>query len=71
MAENIKRPDGTFLIPLPGASNTHTDHYHVGPDGTILSIVEDGAHKHKASDLRQKISAVTGMSFPPTDYRNE
>jgi len=71
MAEIIKRPDGTFLVPLPGATNTSLDHYHTGPDGKILSIVEGGVHKYNRQELRNHISSVTGMSFPPTDYREE
>jgi hypothetical protein len=65
MAEVIKRPDGTYLYPLPGASNTHTDHYHVAEDGTILSIVEGNVRTYKRSEVRKHINAVTGLEFPP------
>lgn len=65
MAEVIKRPDGTFLYPLPGASNTHTNHYHVAADGTILSIVEGGERSYSRAEVRRHINAVTGMEFPP------
>ncbi|MEK7218944.1 MAG: hypothetical protein AAB728_05785 [Patescibacteria group bacterium] len=65
MADIIERPDGTFLYPLPGATNTHLNHYHVASDGTILSIVESGQHQYERRELREKINAVTGMKFPP------
>ncbi len=71
MSEPIKRRNGEWLIPLPGATNTHTDHYHVAADGTILSIVENGDHKYNRQELRKQISEVTGMNFPPYSYVSE
>lgn len=72
MSEVIKLKDrDEYLVPLPGATNTHLDHYHVGGDGTILSIVEDGKKQYNRQELRNHISAVTGMDFPPRDYAEE
>ena len=65
MADPIKRDNGEWLIPLPGATNTHTDHYHVAADGTILSIVEGNVRTYRRSEVRKHISAVTGIEFPP------
>ncbi len=71
MADIIKRADGTYLVPLPGATNAHLDHYHVASDGTILSIKEGGVQQYNRREVRQKISAVTGMNFPPHYTVNE
>ncbi len=65
IADIVKRPDGTFLYPIPGKSNIHSDHYHVAADGTILSIKEDGQHSYNRREVRDRINNVTGMEFPP------
>ncbi len=71
MADAIKRNNGEWLIPLPGATNTHLNHYHVAADGTILSIVENGVHQYNRQEIRDNISTATGMTFPPHDFRRE
>ena len=71
MDKPIKRHDGEWLIPIPGTTNTHLNHYHVTSDGTILSIVESGQHQYQRSELRQKINAVTNLSFPPLYFVEE
>lgn len=57
--------DGTYLYPIPGKSNIHTDHYHVAADGTILSVKEDDQQRYGRAEIRRKINEVTGMDFPP------
>lgn len=71
MSDIIRRPDGTYLYPLPGATNTHTDHYHVAEDGTILSIKEDGVQLYNRREVRDHINSVTGLDFPPRYYVDE
>jgi len=45
--------------------------YTVAPDGTTLSIVDNGEHKYNRQELRRHISDVTGMTFPPFDFQEE
>lgn len=54
--------DGTFLVWWSG-DNKHTDHWHVAPDGTVLSVKVCNSHRYKRSDVRRDISAVTGISW--------
>lgn len=65
MSEPLKLSDGTYLYPIPGRSNIHTDHYHVAEDGTILSVKENGEQSYSRSEVRRHINAVTGLEFPP------
>jgi len=57
-----KRPDGTYLVWWIG-DNQHTDHWHVAPDGTVLSVKVGNSHRYKRSDVRRDISQVTGISW--------
>jgi len=65
MADPQRLSDGTYMYPIPGKSNIHTDHYHVAADGTILSVKENGQHSYSRAEVRRKINEVTGMAFPP------
>ena len=71
MDDPIKRKNGEWLMPIPGTSNTHLNHYHVASDGTILSIVVSGQHQYERKELREKINAVTGLNFPPLYFVEE
>lgn len=55
--------DGTFLVWYDG-DNEHLNHWHVAPDGTVLSVKEGGNHKYKRDHVRRKINEVTGFSWP-------
>lgn len=57
-----KRPDGTYLVYFKG-DNKHLNHWHVAPDGTVLSVKVGGDHKYKRSDVRKKIAEVTGLDW--------
>ncbi|MBP9750976.1 MAG: hypothetical protein KBC95_03980 [Candidatus Peribacteraceae bacterium] len=65
MPDPIELSDGTYLYPIPGRDNIHTDHYHVAADGTILSIKEDDEYSYNRAEVRRHINEVTGMDFPP------
>ena len=57
-----KRPDGTYLVYFKG-DNMHLNHWHVAPDGTVLSVKEGGDYKYKRSDIRKSITEVTGFDW--------
>ena len=54
--------DGTFLVYWKG-HNMHTDHWHVAPDGTVLSVKDSGTHYYKRSQIRKNIREITGLSM--------
>jgi len=56
-----KLADGTFLVWMEG-DNEHLNHWHVAPDGTLLSVKEGGDHKYKRSDVRRNIETVLSDS---------
>jgi LPS sulfotransferase NodH len=41
----------------------HTDHWHVAPDGTVLSVKDSGTHYYKRSQIRKNIREITGISM--------
>ncbi len=66
-----ERPDGTFLVYFKG-DNMHLNHWHVAPDGTVLSVKEGGDYRYNRGQIRKHISEVTGMNWddgwvPSTD----
>ena len=57
-----QRPDGTYLVYYDG-DNMHLNHWHVAPDGTVLSVKEGGDPKYKRTDVRKNISKVLGRDW--------
>ena len=57
-----KRPDGTYLVWFKG-DNKHLNHWHVAPDGTVLSVKEGGDYKYNRRQIRQHINDVTGFDW--------
>lgn len=54
--------DGTFLIYWEG-DNKHLNHWHVAPDGTVLSVKEGGNHNYNRGAIRKHIREVTGVNW--------
>lgn len=54
--------DGHFLV-AHKEDNINTDHWHVAPDGTILSIKESGSHRYNRVHIRRHISRVAGIEM--------
>jgi len=54
--EYEKRPDGTFLVGFKG--NIHHNHWHLAPDGTVLSVKEGGHHLFQRHQMMQNIRTV-------------
>ena len=62
-----KRPDGTYLVYKDG-DNMHKNHYHIAPDGTILSIKENGEYFYNRGRIRQQIAKVLPEFFESGDW---
>lgn len=58
----VELKDGTFLVYRRG-NNRHTDHWHVAPDGTILSVKENGEHVYNRGKTRRAIREITGVDW--------
>jgi hypothetical protein len=54
--------DGTYLVWWEG-TNEHLNHWHVAPDGTVLSVKEGGDYRYNRADIRKRISEVTGLKW--------
>ncbi len=58
--------DGTYLV-ATDKDNINASHWHVAPDGTVLSVKEGGSHVYNRGDTRKKIDEVLrgcGISIP-------
>ncbi len=51
-----KCPDGTFLVGFEG--DIDDNHWHLAPDGTVLSVKEGGHHLFKRTDVTRNIRNV-------------
>jgi len=60
--------DKTSLIPMSGCGNVHNNHYHVGTDGTVLSIKVNGTYYYNRGGTRKQLSEllreVDGTGIP-------
>jgi len=54
--------DGTYLV-ARDCDDIDRNHWHVAPDGTVLSIKSDGNHLYSRGDVRKSIRAVTGLNL--------
>lgn len=61
--EWIELSDGSFLVGRRG-DNIHLNHYHVAPDGVILSKKVNGNHDYSRGATRNRISEITGVDIP-------
>jgi hypothetical protein len=60
MSERIlsrKLSDGTRLVWFQG-DNEHQNHWHIAPDGTVLSVKEGGDHKYNRGQIRKNLLDV-------------
>ena len=53
----------TFYVFLDG-DNKNRNHYHVGSDGTVLSVKRDKKYAYNRRAEREKINAVLGFDLP-------
>ena len=57
--------DGTFLLGFSG--DIDSNHWHIAPDGTVLSVKEGGLHLFRRTDVTKHIRDVCpelDMSVP-------
>ncbi len=55
-----KLSDGTYLISRE-EDKSFRSHWHVAPDGTILSIKDGGKHYYNRGRVRQNIKEVSPL----------
>jgi hypothetical protein len=52
-----KLPNGHFLVAFKDG-NIDLNHWHLAPDGEVLSIVENGDHRFRRTDVRKNIREI-------------
>ena len=57
-----KIANGHYLVAYEG-DDIDKSHWHVAPDGTVLSIKEGGSHRYQRHHVREQISQITGVSL--------
>lgn len=63
-AVHWKRLDnGTYLVCVTG-HDIDENHWHVAPDGTVLSVKEGGNYIYNRRQVRKNIRDITGIDLP-------
>lgn len=55
--------DGTYLV-CNSCDDIDECHWHVAPDGTVLSVKEGGTYVYNRRQVRKNIASVTGIDLP-------